>query len=147
MPLLWKRNWKFWASLQTPWQISLFIRHTAYTFRDCPRINRRSFWKMPDLRDEVAKFDLFSLRKPKVFALQILRRYLTKDGPGFENFLLFNMDKRTLRSKIWKARTFENSWDFANYIETVVIYFCYILTLSFHIVISFLLFTSTKSMK
>ena len=32
-------------------------------------------------------------------------------------FLLFNMVKRTLRSKIWKARTFETSWDFANYIR------------------------------
>ena len=29
-------------------------------------------------------------------------------------FLLFNMDKRTLRSKIYRAHTFENSWDFTN---------------------------------
>ena len=39
-----------------------------------------------------------SLRKPKVFALQILHRYLTKEG--FENFSTVYMDKRTLRSKI-----------------------------------------------
>ena len=32
--------------------------------------------------------------------------------------LLFNTDKRTLRSKIWGAHTFENSWDFANWIWT-----------------------------
>ena len=31
-------------------------------------------------------------------------------------FLLFNMGKRTLRSKISRACTFENSWDFTNYV-------------------------------
>ena len=40
-----------------------------------------------------------SLRKPKVFALQILRRYLTKEG-RVRKFSTVYMDKRTLRSKI-----------------------------------------------
>ena len=30
-------------------------------------------------------------------------------------FLLFNMDKRTVRLKLSRACTFETSWDFANY--------------------------------
>ena len=34
---------------------------------------------------------------------------------AFENFSTVYMDKRTLRSKIWRAQTFETSWDFANY--------------------------------
>ena len=34
---------------------------------------------------------------------------------SFENFSTVYMDKRTLRSKIWRARTFETSWDFANW--------------------------------
>ena len=34
---------------------------------------------------------------------------------AFENFSTVYMDKGTLRSKIWRARTFETSWDFANY--------------------------------
>ena len=55
-----------------------------------------------------------SLRKPKVFALQILQRYLTKKVT-FENFSTVHMDKRTLHSKIWRARTFETAWDFANW--------------------------------
>ena len=42
---------------------------------------------------------LFSLRKPKVFTLQILQRYLT-NKVTFENFSTVHMDKRTLRSKI-----------------------------------------------
>ena len=73
--------------------------------------------------------------------LQILRHYLTKEGrvrvklgaAGISCFcvadfatlsderrscskivLLFNMDKRTLRSKLYRAHTFERSWDFAN---------------------------------
>ena len=29
-------------------------------------------------------------------------------------FFTVHMVKRTLRSKIWRARTFETSWDFAN---------------------------------
>ena len=33
---------------------------------------------------------------------------------AFENFSTVYMDKRALRSKIWRARTFETSWDFAN---------------------------------
>ena len=34
---------------------------------------------------------------------------------AFENFSTVHMDKRTLRSKIRRARTFETSWDFANW--------------------------------
>ena len=34
--------------------------------------------------------------------------------------LLFNTDKRTLRSKIWRAPTFENSWDFANWNQSLL---------------------------
>ena len=37
-----------------------------------------------------------------------------RNNVAFENFSTVYMDKRTLRSKIWKARTFETSWDFAN---------------------------------
>ena len=33
---------------------------------------------------------------------------------AFENFSTVYMDKRILRSKIWRVRTFETSWDFAN---------------------------------
>ena len=58
---------------------------------------------------------VFSLRKPKAFALQILQRYLTKEGRARK---FSDMDKRTLRSKIWRARKFETSWDFANYIAS-----------------------------
>ena len=43
--------------------------------------------------------ELTSLRKPKVFALQILQRYMTKEG-RVRNFFTVNMDERTLRSKI-----------------------------------------------
>ena len=47
-----------------------------------------------------------SLRKPKVFALQILERYIWRKKVAFENFSTVYMDKRTLRPKIWRARTF-----------------------------------------
>ena len=40
-----------------------------------------------------------SLRKPKVFALQILQGYLTKQV-AFDNFSTVYMDKRALRPKI-----------------------------------------------
>ena len=40
-----------------------------------------------------------SLRKPKVFALQILHHYLTKEG-RVRKFSTVYMDKRTLCSKI-----------------------------------------------
>ena len=34
--------------------------------------------------------------------------------------LLFNTDKRTLCSKIWRAPTFENSWDFADWHQSLL---------------------------
>ena len=58
---------------------------------------------------------LFSLRKPKVFALQICNAIWRKKV-AFESFSTVNVDKRTFRSKIWRARTFKTSWDFANYL-------------------------------
>ena len=65
------------------------------------------------------------LRKPKVFALQILQRYIWRKKIAFEKFSTVYMGKRTLRSKIWRARTFETSWDFANYI-TKQLHFSYL---------------------
>ena len=48
---------------------------------------------------EITPWPYQALRKPKVFALQILRRYLTKEG-RVRKFSTVYMDKRTLRSKI-----------------------------------------------
>ena len=47
----------------------------------------------------IPNFALVSLRRSKVFALQILRRYLTKEG-GVRKFFYYLMYRRTLRSKI-----------------------------------------------
>ena len=67
-----------------------------------------------------------SHRKPKVFVLQILRHYLTKEG-RVQFFLLFDTDKRTLRSEIWTTHTFENSWDFANWKAYIIQVSCKVL--------------------
>ena len=49
-----------------------------------------------------------SLRKPKVFALQILQRYLTKEG-RVRKFSTVYMDKRILLSKIKGLEGLERS--------------------------------------
>ena len=87
-------------------ELSTFIGRKVITTRLDTNVN---VVKM----DKLAHVMEVTLRKPRVFALQILQCYLMKEG-HVRKFFTVHMDKRTLRSKIWRTHMFKTSWDFAN---------------------------------
>ena len=75
----------------------------------CLRLQRRC---CP--RARCSFFFVYSVSENPRFSCHIFFDTIWRKNVTFEKFLLFNTIKRTLRSKISRAHTFENSWDFAN---------------------------------
>ena len=68
-------------------------------------------------KDQTTRFIIW-LQKPVSENPSFLRcrfcNAIWRKKVAFENLSTVYIDKRTLRSKIWRARTFETSWDFSN---------------------------------
>ena len=104
-------------SFQSISLLSAICLHTCYqTFWDWSMEDSKDFLKMYwRTYDMVQSFYAVS-ENPRFLHCRFCNAIWRKKV-AFENFSTVYMDKRTLRSKIWRARALETSWDFANYMD------------------------------